>query len=548
MLETTNTHQQTKAHLDLVLKHLHGGIWEWDLITGKHYFSKTFSVLLGYDEAYFSNTIDAFKQLLVPEDVYYVFEVIEKHIASGDKDIDIECRIKRKKGDIRWFRLCASVIRNDINQPLQVIGILSDIHELKDTQASLEKAELALEENTIQLETQSKTLKDTQEQLSQKQKVETIGKLAGGVAHEFNNLLCSMMGYTELLQEIHAHDEHSMKFLNTIYSAGKQGSDLTQQILAYARKEKHQLTAVNLNELVTAALGILEHSIPKTIDLETALSVDDLMISADTSQILQLIMNLAINAKDAMTQGGDLCFKTKLIDITDSLIETHPQLSLGKYACLQVSDTGTGISKEMQQRIFEPFFTTKEAGKGTGLGLAMIDSVVKGHQGAITIDSKENQGTCFNIYLPIIIPDKQSKTTNDKQSSAALLFDDCLANKTLLIVDDEIHLRELTKHILQPTGADLIFAEDGAKAIETYTLFSDQIDMILLDVLMPKVDGIDVFHQIRKVRTDVPVLFASGYTESNEIRNCRQFGNIHFIQKPFEKQALFSNIQQLLNL
>lgn len=377
------------------------------------------------------------------------------------------------------------------------------------------------------------------EQLLRAQKMEAIGTLAGGIAHDFNNLLAAILGYSELLLDEIREDSELYKPVSVIHNAAIRGGELANKILTVTRKEKMEVKVVNMNEIIRNSLELLRRSIPLNIDIITNLKEDIPMIKADPAQMQQVIMNLAVNARDAMPEGGKLIIETDTVGRENGAANGLPMNKTG-FLKLSVSDTGTGIDVETQRRIFDPFFTTKETGKGTGLGLYIVHSVITNHGGYINLYSEPGRGTRFNIYLPV---------TNDlKDDREIQTIDDIRGNETILIIDDEPNIRDLCKDMLEPLGYNVLTAEDGNNGIKIFKEKRDQIALVILDMIMPKMTGNEVFQILRTIKPDVKVILCSGYSHNGftGIDKLIKDGAMGFIQKPFTRQTLGQTIRKAL--
>ena len=348
--------------------------------------------------------------------------------------------------------------------------------------------------------------KHMEEQLRQSQKMEAIGQLAGGVAHDFNNILTVIYGYCYMLQSGTENNPTLRSSVDQVLAAAERAANLTRSLLAFSRKQTMSLKSVNLNDLILNVGKFLTRIIGEDIQFKTLFQANPLMIYADSGQIEQVLMNLATNARDAMPKGGLLTIETGIDEIREDFIHAHGYGARGKYVVMSVSDTGEGMDAETCKKIFEPFFTTKEVGKGTGLGLSIVYGVIKQHNGFINVYSEPGKGTTFRIYLPL---DTEEHADSEEKSD---LDYPRMGNETVLVAEDDASIRQFADSILRKFGYDVIFANDGADAVEKFKANSEKIDIIVMDMIMPIKSGKEAYEEIRKLRPDVKVLFMSGYS------------------------------------
>ncbi|MCB0210003.1 MAG: GAF domain-containing protein [Anaerolineae bacterium] len=383
-----------------------------------------------------------------------------------------------------------------------------------------------------------------EEQYHQAQKMQAVGLLAGGVAHDFNNLLTPIRGYAEMI-EIELPEEHSelKELAHKIQEVSLQAATMVKQLLIFSRKQITTPKIVSLNDIVDNISQLLERLIEEYIEVKTNLSSELWAVKADPTQIEQVIVNLAVNARDAMPEGGKLTIETKNSVIDDSYTADHLEVEQGEYVQLIVSDTGIGMSKELQRRIFEPFFTTKEKGKGTGLGLATVFGIIKQNGGHIWVYSELGQGTTFKVYLPRAT-ERVSNSTLTKRSVKNLVG----GNETILIVEDEPSVRNLAKFVLKKQGYKILEASNGVEALRITREYNDEIHLLLTDTVMPKMSGQVLVEQFKIVRPDTKILLTSGYTGKRNNHSDKSVNSdIAFIQKPFSAVELVQMIRDVLD-
>ncbi|HEX6187539.1 MAG TPA: PAS domain S-box protein [Pyrinomonadaceae bacterium] len=383
--------------------------------------------------------------------------------------------------------------------------------------------------------------KQLEEQLRQSQKMEAIGQLAGGVAHDFNNLLTAIIGYSGLALQRMEADSPLKPYIEEIRKAGDRAANLTRQLLAFGRKQILQPLPLNLNDVITDLNKMLRRMIGEDIRLSARLDPDLKKVKADRGQIEQVLMNLVVNARDAMPRGGSLTIETANIQIEEEYAGRHIGVSSGAYVMLAVSDTGTGMDHETEARIFEPFFTTKEKGKGTGLGLSTVYGIVKQSGGNIWVYSEPGHGTTFKIYLPQV--DDQVKTVEAKPEETSIPS----GSETVLLVEDEEVVRGLAQRILEDAGYRVITANGGEEAVNWCADHADTIHLLLTDVVMPDTSGKELAERLTSLRPQTKVLFMSGYTDEAIVHHGVLDSNVEFLQKPFTPRALSRKVRQVLD-
>jgi signal transduction histidine kinase/CheY-like chemotaxis protein len=395
-------------------------------------------------------------------------------------------------------------------------------------------------ETNLELKKAIREQKKLEGQLVQAQKMEAVGQLAGGIAHDFNNILTAIIGYGNLMQMKMKEDDPLRMNIDHILNSAERAARLIQSLLAFSRKQIINPQPIDLNEIVTRVEKLLLRVIGEDIKLTTICREEAVTVMADSGHIEQVLMNLATNARDAMPEGGILSIETGLVEIDDELIKTHGYGKQGKYAFISVTDSGVGMDEETRQKIFEPFFTTKEVDKGTGLGLSVIYGIIKQHDGFIDVYSEPGKGTKFKIYLPQI-------KAGIKEAAKTELFSVEKGTETVLVAEDNESVRRLIKDILQQYGYKVIEAGDGEEAIENYKEQEEEIDLLLLDVIMPKRNGKEVYEEIKGMKPDVKALFLSGYSEDLLQKKGVLEKGINFIFKPVAVNDLLRKVRGVLD-
>ncbi len=392
----------------------------------------------------------------------------------------------------------------------------------------------AMEE--VAAQTQSKRLED---QLRHAQRMESVGTL-GGIAHDFNNLLTAIIGNAQLaLPRIRPEDPLYDRLIE-IEKTGKRAAELTRQLLIFSRREKLTTRAINLNDTISQFAKMLQRLIGEDVELRIRVAADLYTVFADPGQIEQVLMNLAVNARDAMPEGGDILIETQNATIDETHCRTHPYARPGKYVQISVTDTGAGMDTDIQQHIFEPFFTTKEVRKGTGLGLGVAYGIIKQHKGMIEVYSEVGYGTEFKIYLPAQEIPVEEKVPETQPRVVG-------GTETILVAEDEESLRKLLNGMLTGLGYKVILAPDGEVAVETYSNHYDQIDLLMLDMVMPRMSGGEAYERIRTLGSKVPVIFMTGYgAETRQSKFVIETGEA-FIQKPYAMAVLGQKVREALD-
>ncbi|TET94512.1 MAG: PAS domain S-box protein [Desulfobacteraceae bacterium] len=383
--------------------------------------------------------------------------------------------------------------------------------------------------------------KKLEAQLQQAQKMEAIGTLAGGIAHDFNNMLQAISGYTQILLMGKKASDPDYEKLEAIEKSAQRASDLTKRLLIFSRKVESKLRPVGLNQEIEQVSKMLERTIPKMINIELHLAENLKIINADPAQIEQIMMNLGVNARDAMPDGGRLIFETENVILDEQYCKIHLGARPGKYVKLSISDTGHGMDREILSHIFEPFYTTKETGKGTGLGLAMVYGIVKNHDGYIMCYSEPGEGTTFKIYFPII--EKEIKTMESKEEKVPIKG----GSETILLVDDEEAIRELGEDIFTRFGYTVLMASDGESALEIYSEKKEEINLVILDIIMPGIGGRRCLEKLLKMNPRVKVIIASGYSINGPTKEVLEAGAKGFISKPYDMRGMLKTVRKILD-
>lgn len=469
------------------------------------------AAITGYTSEEYAADPYLWYKMVYDEDKELVIEQLNK-VLSGKEVKPLEHRIIHKNGSIRWVRNTIVARYDEQGRVIAYDGLITDITEQKRIE----------------------------EQLRHAQKMEAIGQLAGGIAHDFNNILNVIMGFGSLIEMNLKEDDPNRIHLKEILNAGERATHLTRALLAFSRKQIIEPKPQNLNEIIKGFEKILRRIIGEDIELKTELSEKDLTVFVDRGQIEQVLMNLATNARDAMPDGGDLIIETGTIQIDEEYIKRHGYGEPGIYALLSVTDSGIGMDEKTRERIFEPFFTTKEAGRGTGLGLAMVYGIIKQHDGFINVYSELGKGTTFKIYLPLIMSEVKEERIEPTAYPEG-------GKETVLVAEDDQAVRKLTRDILERFGYKVIAAEDGEDAIEKFINNKEDIKLLLLDVIMPKKNGKEVYEEIKKINPGIKALFLSGYTANLIHKKGILDEGLNFILKPVSPKELLRKVREVLD-
>jgi len=376
-----------------------------------------------------------------------------------------------------------------------------------------------------------------EEQLRQSQKLEGIGLLAGGVAHDFNNILTGILGYANMLEPDAAPGSTMQEGLHVIQQAAERAAELTKQLLSFARRGKRQNTTVDLNSTILEVVSLLTRTVNKNISVTEHFDTDQATVLGDPGQLQQIVLNLAINGRDAMPQGGNLTFRTWRQALDAEQVMAHPGAEPGVFVALSVSDTGVGIEKKNLRRIFEPFFTTKALDKGTGMGLAMVYGIVKAHQGFIDVESNIGKGTTFTVYVPAtdVVPATAHPADLPRKGHGRIL-----------VVDDEEVVRKLTHEMLQRSGYDVVTAADTTEAVTWYRAHPHEADLVIIDMVMPGKDGQECFKALKAIDPDVRAILSTGYGLDGHAQDTLDAGMVGYVQKPYHMEDLITAVADAL--
>ena len=472
--------------------------------------------LTGYSSEDFNSRKLKWSDIVIEDDIQKIVEDFTNAL-KGDKKYSRKYRIKSKEGEILWIWEKGQIVCDDQREILFVSGVLSDITHY------------------IRVEEEKERLED---KLRQVQKMEAIGILAGGIAHNFNNLLMGIQGNASLALMDVDSTYPNYERLKNIEQYTQSGAELTGQLLGFAKGGKYEVKPIDMNELIKKSSGMFGRT-RKGVKIYRKYQKDIWTVEVDQNQIEQTLLNLYVNASHAMPEGGNLYLQTKNVTLDENDVKSY-DLEPGRYVKISLTDTGAGMDEKTKDRIFEPFFTTKEMGseKGLGLSLAFAYGVITNHGGIINVQSKKGEGTTFDIYLPA----SESEIITERKSLEKFLR----GTETVLYVDDEKFIISINEEILKKLGYTVLTARSGKEAIEIYKEKQDNIDMVVLDMIMPKMDGGETYDILKKINPDIKVLLSSGYSIEGQAMEILERGCDGFIQKPFKIEHLSQIMREIL--
>lgn len=496
----------------------HIGSWERDLVTNRITWSEETFRIFGLDPAAGPPAFQTFLNAIHPDDRGGSVAAITDTVSTG-KSYNVEFRIYGPEGAERIVSALGELIRDESGTPALIRGTLQDITERKGAEKDKQKL---------------------QNQLAQAQKMETVGQLAGGVAHDFNNILTAILGDAYILGMKLGEQSPLTQYVDDIRTSSEKAAVLTQSLLAFSRKQILNPKPVDLNIVIRKLHKLTARLIGEDIDYKTALTDSELIVFADSGQIEQVLINLITNARDSMPRGGKLSIASKLASLDDAFIAARGFGAPGDYALISVTDSGAGMDADIREKIFEPFFTTKEVGKGTGLGLSIAYGIIKQHNGFIDCVSAPGKGTVFNIYMPLI---HEERHTEEEIRTGVPER----GREALLLAEDDDTVRKTTKAVIEEFGYRVIEAVDGEDAIRKFKRNRDAIQLLILDVIMPGKNGKEVYEEVQAINPGVKVLFLSGYPNDVIHQKGILDEKLNFLPKPSSAVVLLAKIRELLD-
>ena len=512
---------ESEERLRLALDSGKIGAWEWNVRANRLVGSMRFHDFLGLPDGTLRGGLESFIALIHPDDSGAFRDAVAWAMEGGG-DCEMEFRVTRPNDGMRWLYTRAKVFRDRENRPIRVIGAAMDISERKQVEEDLRRGK---------------------ETLLQSQKMEAIGKLAGGIAHDFNNMLTAINGYSELLLG-QLNDPNALNIgLGEILRSGKRAAALTNQLLAYSRQQLMAFQSVGMNAIVEGMSGLLRRLLNEDIDHAVRLEPDLPNIKADPSQMEQVMLNLALNARDAMPNGGRLEIETALLKHDVDGLARHRDIPYGTYVRLSVRDSGVGMSEEVKARIFEPFFTTKGPGKGTGMGLSTVYGIVRQSGGYIVVDTAAGKGSLFEVIFPALAgPGKREEAAQPEKAVRTR------CSETILVAEDESSVRVFLGQLLTAQGYTVLSAANGKEALEMACAFEGEIHLLISDVVMPGLGGRDLAERLSRERPSLRTLFISGYTDDAILHHGVLDGDTAFMNKPFPPASLLEKVRELLSV
>ncbi|HEY9612965.1 response regulator [Allocoleopsis sp.] len=494
--------QRIQERLELAQKAGKIGTFEWSIPSNEITWAAELEALYGLAPGSFNGRYDDWIQTLHPDDRPNTEQELWQAVRVG-QGLDTEFRIIWPNGEIRWIAVKSSLFHDLTGKPMRMIGIHMDITEKKQLEAQFLRA----------------------------QRLESLGTLASGIAHDLNNILSPILMGAQLLPlKFPDVNDQTRQMIKTIETSAQRGAGLVKQILSFARGVEGKRVTIQMNHLLLEIRKIIQQTLPKSIDIHTDISSDLWMILGDVTQMHQVFMNLCVNARDAMPEGGVLQINAENLLIDEQYARMHLDANVGSYVIVTVTDTGTGIPPDILHRIFDPFFTTKEIGKGTGLGLSAVLGIVKSHGGFVDVQSEVNKGSTFKVYLPA-----NPSTVVPTGKHLELLLGH---QELILVVDDEAAIRESTKTILETYNYRVLTASDGIEAVSVFAEYKDKIQGVLIDMMMPSVDGLAIIPLLRQFNPAVYVVVMSGLNSTEAVLQAERVGCQGFLPKPFMTREL----------
>ena len=484
---------------------------DWDIRNGEIWRSDNFWEQFGYPPRKPEPDVEAWQELVHPEDRDRVWRGLHTSFARHADFDEVEYRFRRADDSYAVILERTYIVYADSGEPIRALSAMTDLSDRRELE----------------------------EQFRQAQKMEAVGRLAGGVAHDFNNHLMVITSYAEMMRDQLGPKDSLRKSLAQVFKAAERAAALTQQLLAFSRKQVLSPSIIDLNSVIEDSLKMIQRLIGEDIELDVSFDKSLWAVKADPGQIVQVLMNLCVNARDAMSSGGKLRIETANVSVDVEESRERQALVPGDYVSLVVTDAGTGMTKDVQAHLFDPFFTTKGLGRGTGLGLSTVYGIVKQSGGYIWVDSEVGRGSSFTIYFPASEAALTATTTPEARKCEG-------EGETVLLVEDEAALRESISEYLTLHGYKVLKARDGAEALDIAKQQTGSIQVLITDVIIPKLSGAEVAREVAKISPKVVTLYMSGYTDRELIDYDSSSSTSGFLQKPFALSALLEKLAEMI--
>ncbi len=506
--------RESEERFKFVARAVSDVVWDWNLLTNTLWWNDGFMTTFGYAPGEIEPSVESWTKRIHADDRVRVVNGLRSAIRTRDECWTDEYRFQRKDGTYSFVHDRGFILRDAAGNGTRMVGGMRDLTEKKKME----------------------------EQYLRSQRMESIGTLAGGIAHDLNNVLAPIMMAIELLKQGDGGKARRDKILETIHSSCRRGADLVRQVLSFARGVGHQRVAVRLWLMIEELTGIMKETFPRNIKMTTEVPDGLWPVTGDPGQLHQVLLNLAVNARDAMPNGGQLKIAASNVTIDAQFAATSHSATPGTYVLVAVSDNGCGIPPEIRDRIFEPFFTTKEVGKGTGLGLSTAHTVIKNHGGFLTVDSEVGQGTTFKAYIPAEMALRTVDSASPQQRELPRGHDELV-----LVIDDEYSILEITQQTLEAFGYRVITASNGAEAVKLYAKQARGIAVVITDMMMPIMDGVATIHVLGCINPGVKIIAASGLELATNMAKANNAGVRDFLQKPYTAETLVQRVREVID-
>jgi PAS domain S-box-containing protein len=505
--------RRSEERFQLVCRATSDAVWDWDLVANQLWWGEGFCVLFGYERNEISPEVSWWAERIHPEDRERAYNSIHKAIATPTQSTwSEEYRFLCKDGSYSIVQDRGQIVRDAAGRGVRMVGGMTDITEHKKLMNQYLRA----------------------------QRMESIGTLAGGIAHDLNNVLAPILMSVDLMR-FSITDAPTLKLINTVEQSAKRGADLVRQVLTFARGiNSGQHVAIKVEHLIKDVARIASETFPRSIHTRVQLEPDLWAVTGDATQLHQVILNLVVNARDAMPDGGSLTLLAENVTIDDQYAATSRDAIPGAYLCTSVIDTGCGMPPENIERIFEPFFTTKDVGKGTGLGLSTAHAIVESHRGFISVSSEPGKGSTFKVYLPADPKLRPVEATTSAELPRG-------RGETILVIDDETSILTISQQTLETFGYRVIVAHDGAEAIAIYAQHRASIAVVITDMVMPIMDGPATINALMRINPQVQIIAASGLNSNGRVAKAAGAGVSHFLPKPYTAETLLVTLREVLS-